>query len=127
MRVVDRYIEMSEVRDLFATARVVVTPYLFGYQSGVVHLAMTMGRAVVSSDVGDFADVVVDGETGVLVPPRDPVKLSEALERIVGDPALAERLGAAAHRRITTEASWDRVARLVDDALVAASRWRGFR
>ena len=43
---------------MFARARVVATPYVVGYQSGVIHLAMTMGRAVVTSDVGDLPDAV---------------------------------------------------------------------
>lgn len=116
--VVDRYVPVEEVPDLFASARAVVTPYLVGYQSGVVHLAMTMGRAVVASEVGDLASAVLDGETGLTVPPGDPRALAVALERVLGEDGLAERLGAQARRRLMRESSWEVVAERVLAALV---------
>jgi glycosyltransferase involved in cell wall biosynthesis len=117
VRIVDRYVPVEEVPELFASARAVVTPYLVGYQSGVVHLAMTMGRAVVSSEVGDLTSAVLDGETGLTVPPGDPHALALALERILGEQGLAERLGAQARQRLMRESSWEVVAERVLEAL----------
>ena len=125
VEVIDRYVEMDEVRPLFARARVVVTPYLIGYQSGVIHLAMTMSRAVVSSDVGDLGTAVRDGETGRLVPPSDPAALADALEEVVADPELAEQLGAEGRERVLDTSSWEEVAALVEEALSAAAASRG--
>lgn len=113
VRVVDRYVPVEAVKELFATARVVVTPYHVGYQSGVVHLAMTMARAVVTSDVGDLSDAVVDGETGLVVPPADPRALAGALERVVADRSLAERMGAVGRARVREQSGWERVAERV--------------
>jgi glycosyltransferase involved in cell wall biosynthesis len=121
VRVEDRYIPVSEVWALFGSARAVVTPYLVGYQSGVVHLAMTMSRAVVASDVGDLSSVVVDGETGLTVAAGDPQALSQALERILCDRELAERLGRQAQMRLTEGSSWERVAERVESALTGAA------
>ncbi len=92
---IDRYIPLEEVESIFARARVVVTPYTAGYQSGIIHLAMTMGRAVVTADVGDLGAAVVDGETGLVVKPGDPGELADALEQVISDQGLAARLGAA--------------------------------
>jgi glycosyltransferase involved in cell wall biosynthesis len=114
---VDRYVPLEEVEPLFASARVVCTPYDVGYQSGVVHLAQTMARPVVSTDVGDLGLAVLDGETGRLVRPGDVAALADALEAVVSDPDLAARYGAAAHARVTSAASWDTVAAAVEDAL----------
>jgi len=96
---------------------VVVAPYLTGYQSGVVHLAMTMGRAVVCSDVGDLRLAVRDGVTGLLVAKEDPAALAEALERVLDDPALAARLGDAGRREVLSSSSWATVAEEVVDVL----------
>ncbi len=115
--VIDRYVPVADVRGLFATARAVTAPYLVGYQSGVVHLAMTMARAVVASDVGDLPSVVVDGETGLTVAPNDPNELARALARVLDDAELANRLGAEGHRRLLENASWDAVAQKVQEAL----------
>lgn len=117
VEVIDRYIPVSEVPRLFGEARAVVTPYLTGYQSGVVHLAMTMARALVSSEVGDLTTAVIDGETGLTVAPGDPHALALALERILSDPELAERLGREGRRRLLEYSSWEVVAERVERAL----------
>jgi glycosyltransferase involved in cell wall biosynthesis len=125
VEVVDRYVPIAEVAPLFARARVVVTPYLTGYQSGVIHLAATMGRPVVTSDVGDLASAVSDGVTGRVVPPRDPVRLSRALEEIIADPDRAARMGESARQAVLTGSSWERVAARVEEELGSLIRERG--
>jgi glycosyltransferase involved in cell wall biosynthesis len=125
VEVIDRYVEIEEVPALFGRARVVVTPYLIGYQSGVIHLAMTMARAVVSSDVGDLGTAVRHGETGRLVPPGDPAALADALEAVASDPDLAERLGSEGRARLLEDSSWERVAERVEEALSEAAARRG--
>jgi glycosyltransferase involved in cell wall biosynthesis len=115
--VIDRYVPVGEVPAIFGAARAVTTPYLVGFQSGVVHLAMTMARAVVASEVGDLPSVVIDGETGLTVPAGDTGALAGALARVLEDPALAERLGREGHERLRANASWDAVAERVEHAL----------
>ena len=69
--------------------------------------AMARGRPVVATAVGGLLDAVEDGVTGLLVPPRDPQALRAALERLLGDPDLRTRLGAAARERARECFSWD--------------------
>jgi glycosyltransferase involved in cell wall biosynthesis len=59
--------------------------------------AMSASRPVVATDVGDVHRAVVNEQTGLLVPPRDVRQLADALARLLADPALRERLGAAGH------------------------------
>lgn len=56
-------------------------------------------RPVVATDVGGVRSVVADGESGLLVPPRDPVALAEALSRVLGDAELGRRLGQVGRER----------------------------
>jgi glycosyltransferase involved in cell wall biosynthesis len=70
---------------------------------------MSYGRAVVASDVGGLRDLVRDGETGLVVPPRDPAALRAAIDRLLGDPALRARLGAAAREHVRTLCDWGRI------------------
>src|SRR5213079_2930390 len=77
--------------------------------------AMAYGRPVVASAVGGLLDLVVDEETGLLVPPRDPRALREALERLLGDRELRQLLGAAGRRRAEELLAWP----LVTDATLA--------
>lgn len=62
--------------------------------------AMAMGRAVVSTPVGAIPELVDDGVNGLLVPPGDAGALAAAIERLLADPGLRERLGAAARRKV---------------------------
>ncbi len=62
--------------------------------------AMWKRRPVVGSRVGGIAEQIVDGESGLLVDPRDPRALARAIMAILEDPARAARLGAAAHDRV---------------------------
>ena len=119
--VIDSYVPIERLPDVFGPARVVVTPYVAGSQSGVLHLAMSFGRAVVSSDVGELGSTVADGETGRVVPAGDVAALAEALERVVADPKIADRLGRAARERMRSEAGWDRVAAKLELELTAVA------
>jgi glycosyltransferase involved in cell wall biosynthesis len=78
--------------------------------------AMACARPVVGSRVGGIKTSVADGETGYLVPPRDPESVAERLLRLLTDPALQLRLGRAARRRIEEHYTWERVATLAADA-----------
>jgi glycosyltransferase involved in cell wall biosynthesis len=61
--------------------------------------AMAAGVPVVGSRVGGIPEMVVHGQTGLLVPPRDPASLADAIDRIVRDPALRASCGRAARQR----------------------------
>ena len=65
----------------------------------VIIEAFARGRAVVATDAGGIPDLITDGVEGLLVPPADLDALVAALERVLTDRALAERLGAAARER----------------------------
>ena len=78
---------------------------------GIVPLeAMACGRPVVASAVGGLIDTVVDGVTGIHVPPRRPDRVAAAVRALFDDPGLVQSLGAAGARRAATRYSWSRVA-----------------
>ena len=77
---------------------------------GIVPLeAMACGRPVVAAAVGGLRDTVVDGATGLLVPPRDPAQLASALRMLLGSER-GRAFGAAGRRRVCSRYTWDRVA-----------------
>lgn len=71
--------------------------------------AMACGRPVVASAVGDLIDVVVEGTTGVLVPPRDPTALTHALRELLQDPVRLDGFGLAATDRARVRHGWNRI------------------
>ena len=79
---------------------------------GLVALeAMACGVPVVATAVGGLVDTVVDGVTGIHVPPRSPQHLAAALKSLLEDPVLRRRLGTAGARRARQRYGWNRVAR----------------
>ena len=110
------FVPHDELQQLYARAAVIACPSRReGF--GVACLeAMAHGRPVVATRVGGLLDLVVDGETGIVVPPRDPAALRSALERLLADPDLRRKLGSAGRDRARTHFSWERVT----DATLAA-------
>ena len=89
-----------DAREVIAASDVIVCPSRFE-SLGMVHLeSMAMARPVVSMDNGGPAETVVDGETGFLVPPEDPDALADRVVRLLRDPALRQRMGAAGRERV---------------------------
>ncbi len=79
---------------------------------GIVPLeAMACGVPVVASAVGGLIDSVVDGGTGLHVPPRSPERIAEALRDLLDDDARRCALGAEGARRARSRYSWERIAR----------------
>jgi colanic acid/amylovoran biosynthesis glycosyltransferase len=96
---------LEEVAHEIRTASVVVLPCMVASDGNVDALptvlleAMASGVPVVSSAISGIPEIVVEGETGHLVPPGDVVALADAIERILEDPGAADRLGRAGRRR----------------------------
>jgi D-inositol-3-phosphate glycosyltransferase len=72
--------------------------------------AMACGVPVIGSRVGGIAFTIADGETGYLVPPRDPEALCARLEDILRDPARRRRMGRAGRARVLGSFTWQQVA-----------------
>jgi glycosyltransferase involved in cell wall biosynthesis len=100
----------KELRLYYAAADVfVTTPWYEPF--GITPLeAMACAKPVIGADVGGIKFSVLDGQTGFLVPPKDPDALAERLARLYQDPALASRLGRGAFHRAHTSFTWSRIA-----------------
>lgn len=82
-----------------------------GFSNAILE-AMACGRAVVATAVGGSPEQIVDGESGRLVPPRDPESLAEALDSLLGNPALRSETGRAARQTVEQRFS---LGRLLDE------------
>lgn len=110
-----RYIPFEEVGSLMHLAHVVVYPYHNATQSGSLQVAYTFGRPVVATRVGGLPEVVEEGRSGLLVPPRAPGALAEALLTLLNDPQRATEMGDYARHLSETRYSWSPIARRVLD------------
>ncbi|MDX1998031.1 MAG: glycosyltransferase family 4 protein [Thermoanaerobaculia bacterium] len=90
----------GRVRTLLAGARALVVPSIYEGMPLVVLEAMAAGLPIVASRVSGIPEVVLDGETGTLVPAEDVAALAEAVAGLWADPAEARRRGEAGRRRV---------------------------
>ena len=86
----------DEIPGMLDAATALVLPSRSEGLGRIVVEALCRGRPVVATRVGGITDLVRDGENGLLVPPRDPAALADALVRVLADRAVAERLSEAA-------------------------------
>lgn len=93
---------------LYARASVFALPTLREAFGLALLEAMSFGVPVVASRIEAIPEIVSEGETGLLVPPRDPAALAAALLALLADPVRARRLGAAGRARVESRFGWDR-------------------
>lgn len=105
--------DRAELDALYRDASVFVLPTQFEAWGNAVAEAMGFGLPCVTTDVGGLPEVVDDGKTGVLVPPRDPDALAAELIALLADPARAEALGRAGYEKARTQLTWTAVADLM--------------
>jgi len=116
-----------ELRELYARSALAVVPIKENpYQTGIATILemMSMGKCVIATRTKGQTDTIVDGETGVYVPPGDPVALRETIERLLADPLDAARIGRNARRFIEERASLDHFVDRVHESVRAAHRAR---
>ena len=97
--------ERSDIAEIWAKSHIAVLPsHREGLPKSLLEAA-ACGRPMVASDVSGCREVVRPGETGLLVPPRDPKSLADALERLATEPGLRRRMGSAARELVERELS----------------------
>jgi glycosyltransferase involved in cell wall biosynthesis len=90
----------EDMRAVYRKANLVILPS-FGEGIPTVLLeAGACGRAIIASNVSGCRDVICDGETGLLVQPKDPVGLAQAIQRLASDPALRAKLAMAGRAQV---------------------------
>ncbi len=112
VRVFSDYIPNDEVSVYFSAADVVVLPYIDATQSGIVQIAYNFDKPVITTDVGGLAEVVLDGQTGLVVRPNSSDELAAALARF-----FRENLGESFSSGVSEQKklySWDNMVTAIE-------------
>lgn len=115
----DRY----DLRELYGRAALAVVPIRQNhFQTGIATILemMSMGKCVIASKTFGQTDTIVDGETGLYVPPGDPKALRDAVTRMLERPEDAARIGRAARRYVEEKAGLDLFVRTLIEEIESA-------
>jgi len=102
----------TELPPFYASSEIVVLPSISRLEAFGIALieAMACGKPVVASSIPGVREVVRDGVTGYLTPPRNPEALAEAISKLIQDKDLAQKMGREGRRTVEERYTWEKVA-----------------
>jgi glycosyltransferase involved in cell wall biosynthesis len=121
---VDEYIRNEDVKGVFSAADLVVQPYVSATGSGVIQTSFAFNKPVIATKVGSLPEIIVDGKTGYIVPPKSPKDLAEAIIRF-----FHERKGKIFSENIDKakyKFSWDKIIDCIEELAGFDSEILGF-
>jgi glycosyltransferase involved in cell wall biosynthesis len=104
-----------EIPQFFEKSTLFVLPSLREPFGVVLLEAMAAGRAVVASRVGGITDIVLQDKTGILVPPKDPEALANAVIHLLKNKSLRKEMGREGERRVLEHYTWEKVAHQMEE------------
>lgn len=110
--VFNQYLPDAQISELIQRSKVVVLPYRDATGTQIIPTAMYYGKAIVATDVGCFPDYIEDGVDGLIVPHEDAEKLYEALDLLLTDDKLCNKIEKAALKKAKIKFDNDRISDL---------------
>lgn len=105
------YIPDEKIGCYYSASSINVLPYKELYQSGVVHLAYAYKTPVIASNVGSFPEVIINGESGILIEKENIEQLADAICKIIYDEKRLVEMGIKGRRFIEENFSWEKISR----------------
>lgn len=116
----NRYISYKEGAELFQRCNIVVLPYIEASQSGVIMTAYGFKKPVVVTNVGSIPEVVDNGLTGIIVPPKNSVILAESIIKLLRNDDLRRKMGENGYKKLKKDLSWNNIANKTIDVYYEA-------
>lgn len=110
IKIENRYISTEEIATLLENCSINVLPYTDATQSGVVLTSYAFNKPIIASNVGGMSEYVIDGKTGILVPPRDVDALADAIIDLIGNKNKLIELETNIKLQNEGESSWREIA-----------------
>ena len=117
-----RFVADADIEALLGPGTVAVFPYREIEASGVFFLALSQGRPVIASNLGSFAETMIDGKEGHLTQPGDVASLTTALAHMIGDRAFAAACSRASYAASKAVPDWTEIASKTVEIYLAAGQ-----
>ncbi|MDG6249249.1 glycosyltransferase family 4 protein [Methanocalculus sp.] len=96
---------------LFQRCSVVVLPYIEGSQSGVIPTAYSFKKPVICTDVGSLAEIVENGKTGLVIPPKDEISLANSIIYLLENDEKRKIMGDEGYKKLKSDLSWENISK----------------
>lgn len=90
----NRFIQTHEIATLLRQCAICVCPYIDATQSGVIMTSFALSKPVIASNVGGLAEMIDEGKSGLLVEPKNPIALADAIIKLLNNPNELKRMTA---------------------------------
>jgi glycosyltransferase involved in cell wall biosynthesis len=110
LNLINKFLNEREIADLLQNTSVVVFPNVSGSQTGWITSAYAFKKPVIVTDTGNFSEMVIDGETGLIVPPCNVNALCRAILKLLSSPLVCQEMGCHGYEFMRKETSWKVVA-----------------
>jgi glycosyltransferase involved in cell wall biosynthesis len=115
------FIPDDQIPVLFKRAKIIVLPYVEGTQSGIIPIAYAFKKPVIITSVGSIPEVVDQGITGIIIPPKDSKAISDAIIYLLRNENVRKEMGERAYDKMVKELSWaaasDKIIQVYKDIL----------
>lgn len=112
----NRFIQTKEIAAMLKRCSICVCPYTDATQSGVIMTSFALSKPVIASNVGGLGEMIEDGKSGLLVEPKNPIELANAIIKLLKNPNLLESMEAFIHESYYNgQDSWSHIAEVYID------------
>lgn len=110
-----KYIPDDQIAWYYCSADINILPYREVYQSGVVHLSYAYKKPVIATNIGSFPEVIINGETGILVEKDNSNELKNAIISLIDDDEKMKKMGSKGKEYIENNFSWDVITKEIEN------------
>ncbi len=104
---IDKFIPDGHIQSFFKIAEIIIYPYSSATQSGSLNLAFNATKPIIATMVGGFKETLKDQVNGLLIPPKDPHKLANAILKLIENQELAKVIAERGYEHFKKLYSWD--------------------
>ena len=103
---INKFIPDGHILPFFKIAEIIIYPYTSATQSGSLNFALSATKPIIATNVGGFKEILKDQVNGLIIPPKDPHKLANAILKLIENRELAKRIAENGNKYFQNNSSW---------------------
>jgi len=106
---INKFIPDGHILPFFKIAEIIIYPYSSATQSGSLNFALSATKPIIATTVGGFKEILKDQVNGLIIPPKDPHKLANAILKLIENQEIAKKIAENGHKYFQNNSSWNTI------------------